>query len=384
MRVLHVLERSLPFVNGYTFRAQRLIKALHDNDIETIQVTGIHHDQFQKTKEYVDGVEFERTAKGINPLVKIPYVDQKIAASKLKKKISKILSSNKVDLIHIHGPAYNGIAAINAAKKHNIPLLYDYDLFLETTDLKDSVLDHVDLITVSTDAVKNDLERSGVNEQKIAVIEDGIVPCDVEITEDEYNDLRARLNFEGMTVFGYIGFFHDYEGGDILIRSMRSIMLREPNACLLIVGDGDMDQEWQHLASRKMLGDRVIFTGFVPQEKIPKFLDQIDIYVSPRQKVPHSESVVPNKLKEAMQKGKLVLASNIGGHRMVIEDGKNGFLFKAGDPIALAEKYGEMLECKDQWDSIKNNAKLDAQEKYDFNLSMEILINNYNRLLGNV
>jgi len=67
--------------------------------------------------------------------------------------------------------------------------------------------------------------------------------------------------------------------------------------------------------------------------------------------------VTPLKPLEAMAQGKLVVASDVGGHRELIEDGVTGTLFPAGDPAALASALAELFERRDRWDERRETAR---------------------------
>jgi glycosyltransferase involved in cell wall biosynthesis len=66
-----------------------------------------------------------------------------------------------------------------------------------------------------------------------------------------------------------------------------------------------------------------------------------------------TELVTPLKPLEAMAQGKLLVASDVGGHRELIRDGETGRLFKAGDAAALAEAISRMLANREQWERIR-------------------------------
>jgi glycosyltransferase involved in cell wall biosynthesis len=165
-----------------------------------------------------------------------------------------------------------------------------------------------------------------------------------------------------MTVLGFIGSFYDYEGIDILLRSMRSILHRVPNAFLLLVGGGPMDDYLKGLADKLLLGDRVIFTGRVPHNKVQDYYNLVDIFVYPRKKMRLTDLVTPLKPLEAMAQHKLVAASDIGGHRELIEDGKTGVLFEPDNPIALASKIGDLVERKDEWPTFHKAGRYYVEE----------------------
>jgi glycosyltransferase involved in cell wall biosynthesis len=70
-----------------------------------------------------------------------------------------------------------------------------------------------------------------------------------------------------------------------------------------------------------------------------------------------TDLVTPLKPLEAMAQGRLVIASDVGGHRELIEDNKTGLLFKANDAGALASKVLELLAQPGQWPALRGAAR---------------------------
>jgi glycosyltransferase involved in cell wall biosynthesis len=93
----------------------------------------------------------------------------------------------------------------------------------------------------------------------------------------------------------------------------------------------------------------VSFPGWVPHDRIDDWYRQIDILVYPRQRNRLTELVTPLKPLEAMAKGKVILASDVGGHRELIEEGENGSLFKAGDATDLLQRLIALLDAPATW-----------------------------------
>ena len=60
---------------------------------------------------------------------------------------------------------------------------------------------------------------------------------------------------------------------------------------------------------------------------------------------------------EAMAQGRLVVASDVGGHRELVRDGETGFLFPAGDARALAQTIERVLERSADWPQIRGQAR---------------------------
>ena len=207
-------------------------------------------------------------------------------------------------------------------------------------------------VTTICDGLKQDLVSRGVSAEKITLIPNAVDISKFSGPTETRKDLIDSLNLEDKTVLGFIGSFYDYEGLDILLSSMKSILSRVPNACLLLVGGGPEEENLKAQTKKLHLGNRVIFTGRVPHDKVQDYYNLVDIFVYPRKKMRLTDLVTPLKPLEAMAQHKLVAASDIGGHRELIEDGKTGMLFEPDKPAALAIKIAELVEIKDEWPKI--------------------------------
>ncbi len=92
----------------------------------------------------------------------------------------------------------------------------------------------------------------------------------------------------------------------------------------------------------------IIFTGRVPHAEVTRYYGLVDVLAFPRIPMRLTELVTPLKPLEAMAQGKLVVASDVGGHRELIEHGKNGWLFPAGNVTELAKIIVSTLENTQQ------------------------------------
>lgn len=380
MRVLHVFDHSIPLHSGYTFRSFQILSEQRKLGIETLHVTRIKHTAPYQDKEEVEGLEFYRTKPGSPLLNKLPIVNQWNVVRTLAMRIEEIVKTEEVDIIHAHSPVLNGLAALKVGKKYNIPVHYEIRAFWEdasvshgdckegdmryniTKSLETHVVKNAASVTTICDGLKQDLISRGISDDKITLIPNAVDISKFSGPEEANRDLQERLNIVDMTVLGFIGSFYDYEGIDILLRSMRSILHRVPNACLLLVGGGPMDDYLKGLADKLLLGDRVIFTGRVPHNKVQDYYNLVDIFVYPRKKMRLTDLVTPLKPLEAMAQHKLVAASDIGGHRELIEDGKTGVLFEPDNPIALASKIGDLVERKDEWPTFHKAGRYYVEE----------------------
>jgi glycosyltransferase involved in cell wall biosynthesis len=101
------------------------------------------------------------------------------------------------------------------------------------------------------------------------------------------------------------------------------------------------------------LQDVVVMTGRVPHADVQEYYNLVDIFVYPRLSMRLTDLVTPLKPLEAMAQGKLVVASDVGGHHELIRHGENGSLFKADCVESLALAVADMLKDKEAWPAIR-------------------------------
>ena len=102
---------------------------------------------------------------------------------------------------------------------------------------------------------------------------------------------------------------------------------------------------------------RIHFIGRVPHEAVERYYSLIDVLAYPRKRMRLTELVTPLKPLEAMAQGRLVAASDVGGHRELIEDGVTGALFPADDPAGAAEAIDALFAAKAMWPARKAEAR---------------------------
>ena len=356
-RVLHVLDHSLPLHSGYTFRTMQIIRALESAGIESVLLTSPKQhatdgNQQPADTEIADGLTFHRTAPGF--LSRFPLVNQWDVIWQLRKKITQITKTQQIDLIHVHSPALNAIAAYLAKPKHGLPILYEMRALWEdaavshgtcqeddlryrlSKNLETFALKKADKITTICAGLKTNIRNRGIEADKITLIPNGVNLAHFEKTDP--NILRDNNRFRALfgehtgdlTVLGFMGSFYHYEGLDLLVEAMPSLIERHSNIRLLIVGGGAEKDNLMQQISALGLADHIKLVDRIPHDEIPSAYAATDICVYPRRQMRLTETVTPLKPLEAMAMRRPVVASNIGGHRELIENGKTGLLFEHG------------------------------------------------------
>lgn len=367
MRILHVFDHSIPLHSGYTFRSYQILREQRALGFQTIHVTSIKHLNPESSEETVEDLKFFRTTEYNRFFSKLPVISQYEVVRSLKRRLRQILKMEKVDVIQAHSPMLNGMAAATVGKEFNIPLLYEIRAFWEdaavshgickegdlryrlSRDMETKVVRDADAVTVICKGLKQDLISRGIPSEKITLIPNAVDITKFSGASAPNKILRTKLGLDGSVTLGFIGSFYDYEGLEILLESLPVILKEVPNVKLLLVGGGPEVENLKEVTKLFGIQEYVIFTGRVPHDKVQEYYNQVDIFVYPRKKMRLTELVTPLKPLEAMAQHKLVVASDIGGHNELIEDGKNGILFKPDNSLSLARTIIDLLKRQESW-----------------------------------
>jgi len=344
MNILHVLDHSVPLFSGYSFRSRSIIHAQRALGLNPVVLTSPKHRASTDSMEDIEGIRYHRTgALAEDGAGAIPFVGELKQMLCMARRIEQVARQEKSDLIHSHSPLLNGLPALWVATRLKIPLVYEARAFWEDaavdhgTFAEDSfryrvshgletfLFKHTDHAVTICEAMRQDLQKRGV-----AIDDVSVVPNGVNI--DEFQPIKRcktladKLGLNGGPVFGFVGSFYRYEGLRFIVESFPKIRAQIPNATLLLVGGGEEEQALKELA-REQSG--VHFTGRVPHQHVMDYYSLVDIFVCPRLRMRLTELVTPLKPLEGMAMGKAILASDVGGHKELIDDGRTGCLFAA-------------------------------------------------------
>lgn len=350
-RILHILDHSLPLHSGYTFRTRAIMKAQQAMGIEVLGVTGLRHQADGPDLEEIEGLRFCRT-RGVagGPVGLREW--REIGA--LTRSIEHLCEKWQPDILHAHSPALCGMAALRVARRRGIPLVYEIRAFWEdaavgngtgragdvkyrlTRALENHVVAGADRVITICDGLRQDLIARGHDGARISIMPNGVDMALFGAPRPREAALAEGLGLGGGPVIGFIGSFYDYEGVDDLIAAMPALVAAMPDARLLLVGGGPMDCAWRAQANRSPARQAIRLVGRVPHDQVERYYALCDIMAYPRKRSRLTDLVTPLKPLEAMAQGRLVAASDVGGHRELITDGITGTLFAPDDPAACA------------------------------------------------
>ncbi|MEP6786449.1 MAG: glycosyltransferase, partial [Sphingomonadales bacterium] len=140
---------------------------------------------------------------------------------------------------------------------------------------------------------------------------------------------------------------------------------------LLLVGGGPMEAALRTQAAASPVADRIVFVGRVPHEQVESYYALTDILAYPRKKMRLTDLVTPLKPLEAMAQRRLVAASDVGGHRELIEDGVTGTLFAPDDPPAVASALAGLFADRPSWEARRDRGRkfVEAERNWSSNIS---------------
>ncbi len=388
MRVLHVLDHSIPLHSGYTFRTRNILRGQRALGWHTAHVTGLKQGVSETTEETVDGLHFYRSRPSGNPLYRLPVLDQWEVVATLAQRIVEVAAIEKPDILHAHSPALNGLAALRAGRQLGVPVVYECRAFWEdaavdhgtsrewgpryrlTRALETHVFQRADAVTTICEGLRSEIVSRGIDAAKVTVIPNAVDTENFTFGAPASAELQRDLGLTGKVVLGFIGSFYAYEGIPLLLEALPALLADRPELRVLLVGGGPQEALIRERIAALNLHEHVILTGRVPHAEVQAYYNLVDIFVYPRLPMRLTELVTPLKPLEAMAQGRLVVASDVGGHQELIRHGDTGMLFTAGEAAALAAAVADLLARRDAWQAMRDRGRAFVEQERTWTASV--------------
>ena len=197
-----------------------------------------------------------------------------------------------------------------------------------------------------------------------------IIPMGVDsklFSPDKKNKfLKERFAMNGPFLL-FVGRLTEKKGVRCLIDSMAMVLLKAPDAKLLIVGHGELEEELTQYVIDSGLDKFIRFGGSVTNTDLPEYYAGADIYIGPSIAVKSGDTEgFGLTFVEAAMSGCLVIASEIGGIGDIIQDNETGFLVAPGDADMLAEKICYAIQFDKKLSDIREESRRRCIEKFDW------------------
>jgi glycosyltransferase involved in cell wall biosynthesis len=191
-------------------------------------------------------------------------------------------------------------------------------------------------LVVVTEQLRHQALAEGIHARRIVTIPNGIKLPDLKT--DHTAELRKDLGIRSRDIFLLsVGRLTHQKAHSVLIQAMSTIIAQHPETILCIAGDGPLRQQLSDEIGASGLDDHVKLLG--ERDDIAQLMAAADIFI-----LPSRSEGLPIAILEAMGAGRAVIATRTGGIDDVLEDGSNGLLVPADDPVELARAISRFID----------------------------------------
>jgi len=328
----------------------------------------ISEDQYSVDyQRYVEKIAANKT--GLKPLYGRDIYEETYRFSQIAKLIAL---SEDFDIIHCHDwMTYQaGIEAKNVSGKplvvhiHNTVFdrggdngnQYEYDIEKRGFEAADRI------IAVSNFIKSKLISRYGIDERKIAVVHNG-----VEVTGEPLVKIA-----ESEKVVLFYGRLTLQKGPDYFVEAAKKISDFDPSIRFIIAGTGDMEARLISRVAELGLGKKVLFTGFINQNEIPKIFQLADVFVMPSVSEPFG--IIP---LEAVYNNVPTIISRQSGVSEVL---KSALKVDFWDIDEMANKIISIINYRSLHHALKSHGAVEIKN-FNWDTPAEKCVNVYNELL---
>ncbi|MGB9258257.1 MAG: glycosyltransferase family 4 protein [Candidatus Korobacteraceae bacterium] len=211
-----------------------------------------------------------------------------------------------------------------------------------TRGLESYVARQADAVSAIAQPMLRDLRDRGLPPEKLFHVPNG-VDANQFVPRECDRELARKLNPENDVVFGFFGSLYRYEGIAWLVGAVSQLRARQQRVKLLVVGAGEEEAVIRAAICRHDASGYVSVLPRVSHSEIMKYYSIVDVMVFPRLRVRLTELVTPLKPLEAMSMAKPVLASDVGGHRELVQDEVAGLLFQSENIVDFCDRATRLV-----------------------------------------
>ncbi len=215
---------------------------------------------------------------------------------------------------------------------------------------------HAKKIVAVTKSLKEEIKKVyHIPDEKIVVIENG-ANTDLFKPMDKKECIKELNLDESYQYVCFVGKMAPWQGVEYLIEAVPLILKEVPNTKFLIVGGGMMKEKLIRMIKKLSLEDKFIFTGAVPYEEVPKYINASDICTAPLTKGRMKSGSSALKIYEYMGCEKPIVSSRITNLEF-IEQQNAGILVEPENPEELAKAIIKLLRDKKLSENMGKNGR---------------------------
>ncbi|WP_205750675.1 glycosyltransferase [Brachybacterium sp. SGAir0954] len=383
LRVLHLITNSLPHTqSGYALRTHNILTALAAQGIESLALTRTGYPVMVgkplcEDEDVIDGIRYRRTLPATLGTTPEERLDQEVAEA------LRLVAEFRPHVLHATTDYRNALVAQAVSATTGLPWIFEVRGLMEQTwiashrsegtravaarsqkvrriaETEASLAREAGAVVTLSRTMADVLVERGVPAEKISVVPNGI---DLSPERGASSPQEARRLIEvpfpaDALVVGAVSAVVDYEGFDVLIRAVASLLHSSSaprevvdRLHVMIAGDGTAAPGLAELSARLGVAERVHLPGRIPRAEARAWVEALDVVVVPRVDREVTRSVTPQKPVEAMSIPRPVVVSDLPALRETVTDGDGALaamMVPPGDPESLAAVILTLLEDSD-------------------------------------
>ncbi|MFX0140125.1 MAG: glycosyltransferase [Candidatus Hodarchaeota archaeon] len=271
--------------------------------------------------------------------------------------IHKLIKKEKVQIIHANWVIPAGLIGLMAKMIYKRPLIItsrgsDINIWGKKRlffPLIKFILNHCDAIIVVSHELSKELEKLGIESQKIHVIWHGVY-------QRNYTGLRKNKNN-----LLFVGALRELKGLIFLIRAVNIVNEHNIDIKLNIVGEGAFRDELIKEITKLNLSSQIKLLGKLPNSRVIRLMAESGIFI-----LPSISEGLPRVIIEAMTQKTPVIATAVGGNIEIIESGLTGILVRPRDEKELSKAILKLIRNPDHSEMLAKNAFQFVSENFDW------------------
>lgn len=287
----------------------------------------------------------------------IPGLDRILALVTIIPVLRRLLRENNFDAAVLYAVPTYGLQTLWLAKRFKVPVLFralDVSHKIRASFLSPAIkgvekriYNQVDFLSANNPAMADYCAKLGERTKPSKV---HFPPLDLSHFRNQGRDqdLRRSLGFKGEDrVLVYMGSFFYFSGLSEALNEFAEVSKSSPNLKFLLVGGGEQDAELKQQVERLGTSEKVVFTGFVSYEELPRYLKVADVAINTLEPTLVANAAFPNKVLQYMAAGLPVVSTRLDGLEQTF-GGHSGITW-AGDSrgvVRAASKLSQQTEAE--------------------------------------
>lgn len=381
MKILFVSETYYPHLNGVYYFVCRIAPLLQEKGHEVAVIAPSENTHF--AKKTIDGIDVYVMPS--LPLLFYPKLRFPIPVL-LQSRIEKIIHDFNPDVIHLQDHFILSKAVVEINKKLRIPVIGTNHFMPEniTTLFKNEkvkssverflwsrfsyVFNQVLLVTTPTETGAR-LIRPHLNTR--------VIPISSGINLDEFNatrqqaTIRKKYSLPDKPILLYVGRIDPEKRINEILEAV-AVAAKTIDFSFVVVGKGVCKESLEARARELNLHEKVIFTGFVPNEDLPHFYEISRCFI-----IASRAELLSLVTLQAMASGLPVIAVNAGALPELVHDNVNGYVFETGDQDAIVRSIQKIFNSNGLYQRLSSKS-LEFSLKHDINRTVSSFEKVYN------